>query len=184
MVKLFVHIDVELTFFQTNTNSFTTYAVKLFVHIEVELTLFQINTNRVSLHTRSNCLCILKLNSPDFKQIQTVSSHMQSSFNCLCTLKLNSHCFKQIQSVWPCTWLQVLWVYEETHSWPWISMICSVALMQNFTFLPWKLIASHTGFQGLNLFVLFHQHFCSSQHRVLLTMWTGVDSCSKCVGSK
>ena len=33
MVKLFVHIEVELTFFQTNTNSFTTYAVKLFVFV-------------------------------------------------------------------------------------------------------------------------------------------------------
>ena len=28
------------------------------------------------------------------------------------------------------------------------------------------------GFQGLNLFVVFHQHFCSSQYKVLLTMWT------------
>ena len=90
----------------------------------------------------SNCLCILKLNSPYFKQIQTVSPHMRS--NCLCTLKLNSYCFKQIQSVWACMWLQVLWVYEETHLLPWISMIFSVALMQNFAFLPWTLIASHS----------------------------------------
>ena len=48
-----------------------------------------------------NCLCILKLNSHCFKQIQTVSPHLQS--NCLCILKLNSQCFKQIQTVSPCT---------------------------------------------------------------------------------
>ena len=119
-------------------------------------------------HVRSQTVCAYW--SWTHQQIQTVSPCMQS--NCLCTLKLNSHCFKQIQSVWPCMCLQVLWVYEETHSWLWISMIFSVALMQNFTFLPWKLIASQSGFQGLNLFVLFHQHFCSSQYKVLPTMWT------------
>jgi hypothetical protein len=40
-IKLFVYVEVEpsdVTFFETNTNSFTAYAVKLFVHIEVELT--------------------------------------------------------------------------------------------------------------------------------------------------
>ena len=50
VVKLFVHFEVELTLFQTNTNSFTTYAVKLFVHIEVELTLFQTNTISLTLY--------------------------------------------------------------------------------------------------------------------------------------
>ena len=86
MVKLFVHIEVELTFFQTNTNSFTMYAVKLFVHIEVELIMFQ--TNTISL---------------------------------------------------PCTWLWVLWVYQETHLLPWISMIfsgvvcsCTVAVISGW----------------------------------------------------
>ena len=48
----------------------------------------------------SNYLCILKLSLQCFKQIQTVSPHTQS--NCLCILKLNSHCFKQIQIVWSC----------------------------------------------------------------------------------
>ena len=28
-----------------------------------------------------------------------------------------------------------------------------------------------SGFQGLNLFVVFHQYFFSSQYKVLLTMW-------------
>ena len=51
MVKLFVHIEVELTFFQINTNSFTMYMVKLFVHIEVELTLFQTNANSFTMYT-------------------------------------------------------------------------------------------------------------------------------------
>ena len=43
--------EVELTLFQTNTNSFTAYAAKLFVHIEVELTLFQTNTNSFTAYT-------------------------------------------------------------------------------------------------------------------------------------
>ena len=37
VVKLFVHIEVELTVFQTNTNSLILYAVKMFEHIEAEL---------------------------------------------------------------------------------------------------------------------------------------------------
>ena len=32
-----VHIEVKLSLFQTNTNSFTAHTVKLFVHIEAEL---------------------------------------------------------------------------------------------------------------------------------------------------
>ena len=58
MVKLFVHIEVELTLFQTNTNSFTTYVVKLFVHIEVELTLFQTNTISLTLYVVTSPLSL------------------------------------------------------------------------------------------------------------------------------
>ena len=74
----------------------------------------------------------------------------------------------------PISILRVLWVYEETRLLPWISMTFSVALMLNFAFLPRKLMASHgQGFCSLcPAFVVFCQHFCSWQYKVLLTVWT------------
>ena len=70
--------------------------------------------------------------------------------------------------------LRVLWVYEETRLLPQIPTIFSVALRQNFAFLPRRLMVSHSqGFCSLcPVFVVFCQHICSQHYRVLLTMWT------------
>ena len=117
-VKLFVHIEVALTLFQTNANSFTTYTVKLFVHIKVELTLFQTNTISLTLYV--------------------VTSPLSLSRDSFITLDLNDF-------------------FSSTNA-----ELC-LSPMKFDRFPP-------SGFQGLNLFVVFHQHFCSSQHKVLLTM--------------
>ena len=53
-VKLFVHIEVELT----NKYKQFLYAVKLFVHIEVELTLFQTNTISLTLYVLTSPLSL------------------------------------------------------------------------------------------------------------------------------
>ena len=100
-------------------------------------------------HMWSNCLCILKLNSPYFKQMQTVSPHTQS--NCLCILNLNSHCFNQTNTI-----NLTLYVVTSPLS---LSRDSFITLDLNdffsstnteLAFLPWKLIASHSqGFRVL-----------------------------------
>ena len=108
VVKLFVHIEVELTLFQTNTNSFTTYTVKLFVHIEVELTLFQTNTSSFTTY-------VVKL----FVHIEVELTLFQTNTISLTLFMVMSPEFMKRLIYYPGS-----------------SNICSVALMQNFAFLP------------------------------------------------
>ena len=79
------------------------------------------------------------------------------------------------------TKLRVLWVYEETRLLPLISTIFSVALTQNFAFLPRKLMVSHgQGFCSLcPAFVVIFVVDTTRSYWLWELSGDGADSCSK-----
>ena len=82
-----------------------------------------------------------------------------------------------LKSIFYYFYLWVFWVYEETRLLPQIPTIFSVALTQNFAFLPQKLMVSHSqGFCSLcPVFVVF----CQRSYWPCELSGDDADSCSK-----